>query len=219
LQAFIFDMDGTLADTMPHHAKAWEALIVTLGLKIDHADFHRWSSGLVNREIIPRLLQRSVSEQEIIDLSEAKDSHYRELFQPHLATVPGVLSFLQRATASGIVQAVGSAAPTGNIDFVLDGLGLRRYFKTVVSGNDVQRGKPDPEIFLMAAERMGVAPRHCVVFEDSPAGVEAARRAGMRCVVVTTMQSRADIRALSAATAHVSHVIDDFNDMSLSGLF
>lgn len=219
MRAFIFDMDGTLADSMPYHQKAWQTVLPELGVSVDQDDFFRWSAGLTNREIFPRLLGRGVAADELAALSETKESRYRELYRADMSTLPGVLPFLQRSIDAGYLRAVGSAAPPANLDLVLDGLNLRRYFQAIVGGADVTRGKPDPEIFLRAAERLGVAPADCVVFEDAPAGIEAARRAGMACVIVTTTLTGAQIEAMGADLAHVSHVIDDFTDPSLQTLF
>ena len=219
VRAFIFDMDGTLADTMPYHQLAWDALFVDLGVTVDRDDFFSWSAGLTNREILPRLLGHDFPLDELLAASEKKEAHYRELYRPALATIRGAVPFLQRTLAAGYLRAVGTAAPPDNVDLVLDGLNLREYFQAVVGGADVSHGKPDPEIFLRAAEKLGAAPADCVVFEDAPAGIEAARRAGMSCVVVTTTLTRAQIVAMGEAVAHVTHVIDDFTDPSLNSLF
>lgn len=212
-------MDGTLADTMRHHQLAWDALFAEMGVTVDRDDFFQWSAGLTNREILPRLLGHDFPIGELLAASEKKEAHFREIYRPQLATLPGVVPFLQRALDAGVMRAVGSAAPPQNVDLVLDGLRLRPYFQAVVGGADVSRGKPDPEIFLRAAEKLGASPADCVVFEDAPAGIEAARRAGMRCVVVTTTLTRAQIAAMGDSVSHVTHVINDFTDSSLDSLF
>ena len=219
VRAFIFDMDGTLADTMPYHQLAWDALFADMGITVDRDDFFQWSAGPTNREILPRLLGADFSMDELLAASEKKEAHYRELYRPALSTIAGAVPFLQRTLDAGYLRAVGTAAPPGNVDLVLDGLNQRDYFQAVVGAIDVSHGKPDPEIFLLAAEKLGAAPADCVVFEDTPAGIKAARRAGMSCVVVTTTLTRAQSKAMGNATAHVTHVIDGFTDPSLNSLF
>lgn len=217
MQAFIFDMDGTLADTMPYHQQAWDALLPELGISVDKDEFFRWTAGLTNREIFPRLLNRAVDGDEVDVLSERKESLYRKLYEPHVAALPGAVRFLQDAKDAGIAMAVGTAAPPKNIELVLDTLDLRALLPVVVGAADVERGKPDPDIFLKAAQRLGVAPADCIVFEDAPAGIEAARRAGMTCVVLTTTLSR-DAVAQLPDREHVRLVVDDFHDPALKCL-
>lgn len=185
IRGLIFDMDGTLVDNMRFHDDSWEKWHADLGLPFDRAGFFAKTAGRSGPEIIGEMFPGR-SREELIALEDAKEVIYRAHYKPHLAPLAGLLTLLDRADAAGLPMAVGTAAPPGNVDFTLDGLGLRHRFRTIVSPSQGFRGKPHPDMFLAAAERMGVAPVECLVFEDAPLGVEAARRAGMRAVVLLT---------------------------------
>ncbi|ATB28536.1 HAD family hydrolase [Melittangium boletus] len=203
--AAIFDLDGTLVDNMRFHVQAWSSFSQALGIDTPAERFEREFAGKRNEEILPALLGRSLPPEELTRLAEQKESHYRELFKPHLAPLGGARALLTRLKAGGRGLAVASAAPRVNRDFVLDGTGLRSFFSQVVGAEHVTRGKPFPDLFLAAAQALGAEPSACVVFEDAVNGVLAARAAGMFAVGVTTLASAEMLRE---AGAH--WVIDDF---------
>jgi beta-phosphoglucomutase family hydrolase len=214
LDALIFDMDGTLVDSMPFHEKAWDVMLPELGVSIDRFEFFTWSAGLTNREIFPRLLQRAVSSEELAALADRKEAIYRDCYRPHVALMPGALDVIRRAEQSNVRVAMGTAAPPENVELVVDGLSIRRHFPVIVGGNDVANGKPDPEVFLKAAARMGVSPSRCLVFEDTPAGIKAAFRAGMHCVAITTTLTDSQVQALPN-TSHLRAIVADYTDAAL----
>lgn len=186
VKAFIFDMDGTIVDNMAYHTRSWITFFERRGMAIDADEFFRTTAGRQGKEIIRTHLGNELEDDAVKTLNLEKESVYRELYGPHRKTVAGFDDLIALARTTGIKLAVATAAPVGNIEFTLDGLDLRRHFDAVVGAADVARGKPHPDGFLLAAERLGVAPDACIVFEDAPLGVEAARNAGMRCVVLTT---------------------------------
>ncbi len=214
-RAFIFDMDGTIVDNMAFHTESWMTFFQRRGHALDADVFFRDTAGRQGHEIIRSYLGDVFSEAEHVALMAEKESVYRELYAPHLATVAGFDALVEAARADGVALVVGTAAPNENITFTLDGLDLRRHFDAVVGAADVKRGKPNPDVFLMAAERAGALPEHCIVFEDAPLGVEAARRAGMRAVVLTTTLP-------AEAFAEFDNVIcvaRDFSELSIAALF
>ncbi len=198
--ALIFDMDGTLVDSMPYHEKAWDLMMPELGISVDRFEFFTWSAGLTNKEIFPRLLNRAVGEDELAMLAGRKESLYRECYRDAMSPMHGAVDLLIRAREANIQTALGTAAPPENIELVIGGLDLYEHFPVIVGGADVRNGKPDPEIFLRCAEKMNVTPNRCLVFEDTPAGIEAAFRAGMKCIAITTTLNESQVRALPNTT-------------------
>lgn len=214
-RAFIFDMDGTIVDNMAYHTKAWLAFFAARGQVLDADAFFRATAGRQGHEILSTYLGDEVSESQQVALNAEKEALYRELYGPHLASVAGFDALIASARQDDVALAVGTAAPNENIAFTLDGLGLRRHFDAIVGANDVWRGKPHPDIFQMAAQRAGALPRDCIVFEDAPLGVEAARRAGMRAVVLTTTLPAEAF----AEFDNVIGIVSDFSALTIERLF
>jgi beta-phosphoglucomutase len=184
--AALWDMDGTLVDTAELHFAAWEAACRELGRPFSRADFAS-TFGRRNPEILRWLFgDNRFSDQEIADLGEHKEELYRAAARAQgVVPLPGVTDLLEGLHRAGFRQAVASSAPRGNLDLILDMTGIARYFAAVASAEDTQRGKPDPQVFQVAAQRLGVPPQRSVVLEDAVAGVEAAKAGGMKCVAVS----------------------------------
>jgi beta-phosphoglucomutase family hydrolase len=214
-RAFIFDMDGTIVDNMAFHTQSWITFFERRGRAIDADEFFRTTAGRQGKEIIRSHMGEDLDDDEVATLNHEKEAVYRELYAPHLKSVAGFDDLVNQARAQGIALAVGTAAPPANVEFTLDGLDLRRHFETVVGANDVARGKPHPDVFIEAARRCGARPEDCIVFEDAPLGVEAARRAGMRVVVITTTLPREAF----AEFDNVIAIVDDFEGLTPESLF
>jgi beta-phosphoglucomutase family hydrolase len=188
-RAVIWDMDGVIADTAPYHFQAWRQAFQKRGVEFTEADFRR-SFGQRNDNIIRGILGQQTSDAEIAAISPEKEATYRRLARHHQQAHPGAVAMLQQLQKRDYKIALASSAPPENIRFVLDDLGIGSYFQATVSGRDVTRGKPDPQVFLTAAQKLGVSPDRSVVIEDAVAGVAAAKRAGMACIAVTNTNSR-----------------------------
>ncbi|GAB2592993.1 HAD family hydrolase [Spirosoma areae] len=203
--AVLFDMDGVLIDNTNFHINAWLQFSQKHGRPITKDQYIDNINGRVSADAMAYVFQRPISPGELIVLTEEKEAIYRELYRPHLQPAPGLLEFLSALQGQQIRLAVGTSAPESNVRFTLDGLPLRPYFDAVVDAGMIHRGKPDPEIYLTAAERIGVLPARCVVFEDAFAGIEAGLRAGMAVVAVATTHTRAELTNTGA-----SLIVDDF---------
>lgn len=187
-KAFIFDLNGTMIDDMDFHIRAWHAILTSLGAELSVEQVKLECYGK-NEELLERIFPGRFSNEEMQAMILQKENTYQLEFKPHLKLISGLESFLQKAYAESIPMGIGSAALPMNINYVLDGLHIRHYFKAIVSAVDVTISKPHPETFLSCAKQLGVEPENCIVFEDSPKGVLAAKTAGMPCVVLTTMHS------------------------------
>ena len=207
MKAFIFDLNGTMINDMEYHTKAWQSLFNNeLGGNFTWDEVKPQMYGK-NPEVLVRMFGPDrFTLDEMNDLSYRKEEKYQQEFLPHLALLPGLIEFLEAAYQQGIPMAIGSAAIPFNIDFVLDNLNIRHYFKSIVSADDVVLSKPHPETFLKAAELLGASPLECMVFEDVPKGAEAAANANMKAVVLTTTHNPEEFAHLP----NVLHFAADF---------
>ncbi|MGC4232020.1 MAG: HAD family phosphatase [Niabella sp.] len=188
-KAFLFDLNGTMIDDMDYHIKAWHRILNELGATISLERTREECYGK-NYELLERIFPGRFSNEEKYIMSIEKEKQYQHEFRPNLKLIDGLDEFLKKSYEKGIKMAIGSAAIMFNIDFVLDGLKIRHYFDVLVSADDVQHSKPDPETYLKCAELLNIAPGECLIFEDAPKGVESALRAGMDSVVLATMHSK-----------------------------
>ncbi len=210
---FDLDLDGTLIDSMPHHHDAWVEWHARRGLEIDADRFFAATAGRSNDEIFADMLPGTPL-AEIALLVDEKEALYREFAAPKLALINGARAYVQRAREAGLRLAVCTASTPQNMALAFERFGIDAWVEAVVSPADGLRGKPHPDIFLEAARRLGVAPEHCLVFEDAPLGVEGARRAGMKAVALTTtLEAKA-----FAGYDNLLAVVPDFNAPELSAL-
>jgi beta-phosphoglucomutase len=183
--ALIFDMDGTMVDNMMTHHRGWQKTLAVYGLDLTLEEVMATCHGK-NMEIIERLFPGKYNAEERERISFEKESWYRSIFLPDLKLIAGLAELLEIAQKNGIPMGIGTAAPKENVDFALDNLGIRHYFQAVIDGDDVKKGKPDPEVFFKVADKLGVPYADCLVFEDSPTGAKTALNAGMKAIILTT---------------------------------
>jgi HAD superfamily hydrolase (TIGR01509 family) len=190
IQGVVFDIDGTLLDNMPFHEEAFNTFAVRHGLPALTLETRKWMDGKRNRDIFPYLLKREMTVPEVEVLADEKESLYRELSKGRLTLLAGLDRLLTLLEARGIPVALATSAPRANVVHTLAELGCTTRLPLVARSDEVPRGKPFPDVFLEAARLMQVSPAQCLAFEDAPAGIIAARAAGMTCVGVTTSYTR-----------------------------
>jgi beta-phosphoglucomutase family hydrolase len=214
--AFLFDLNGTMIDDMHYHLDVWHNVLVNqLGAKLSKEEVRAHMYGK-NSELLDRVFGAgSFTEEQVADISHRKEVEYQTIYRPHLQLLEGLTAFLAKAKSNNVKMAIGSAAIPFNIDFVLDNLDIRHYFEAIVSADDVTVSKPHPEVFLKGAQLLHVDPSTCVVFEDAPKGVEAAHRAGMKAVAITTLHTPEEFHNLP----NILFFIKDYTDPRLATLF
>jgi beta-phosphoglucomutase family hydrolase len=213
LNAVLWDMDGVLVDTFEPHFQSWRLTFETLGHTLTLEEFRK-TFGMNNRLILPTILGYELEESDFLRISEQKEALFRQVVRGNVKILPGVLDWLERFKQLGLKQAVASSGPLINLEVLLEEMGIEDRFDAVTSGATL-KGKPDPAVFLLAAEQLGVKPESCLVIEDAVAGVEAARRAGMKCVAVLTTNPAEKLADADVIVRNMEH----FTGEMLSFLF
>lgn len=189
----IFDMDGVICHTNPFHKKAFEAFFDKYKVPYSEPEFEAHMYGKHNSYIMSHFFRRPVGGAELLSLEYEKEALFREIYIESIEALPHYLPFLGALKAAGILTGVATSAPRANLDLILDGLGIRDKMDLVLSSEDVQAHKPSPEVYLKTAERLGLHPEDCLVFEDSYSGVSAAINAGMKVVGVLSSHKKEEL--------------------------
>jgi beta-phosphoglucomutase family hydrolase len=214
LEAVLWDLDGVIADTGTYHCQAWQDVFRERGVSFSEADFRRYF-GQRNDTFIRSILGSKISPAEMDVVAGEKEENYRRRVSRNIRPLPGVVALLKSLHERGVKMAIASSAPLENIRLIIRGLGIDACFQAIAFGREVAEGKPSPQIFLLAAAKLGVEPRNCVVIEDAVAGVAAAVGGGMKCVAVTNSHPR---RRLKEADLIVD-TLEKVGVGDLAGLF
>ena len=206
--AFVFDMDGTMVDSMPAHARSWEVFTRRHGIRMPVEEVLRKTTGRTGVECIRILMGEDIADARAVELINEKEALYRDFFSREFREVKGFREFARQALQRGLKLAVATAGDRNNIAFALGHLKLAQRPDAIVGGDEGIAGKPAPDLFLEAARRLQVPTAQCIVFEDAPFGIEAARRAGMRAVAVCTTHSPEEL-----AGPHVIAQANDYEEL------
>ena len=214
LAGLIFDMDGVLVDSNAFHLDKWMALLNEHGIEFDPAQLPEQILGQRNDTALRFFFGDKLSAEERRRLIEELEEKFRRAFRSHARPLPGLEPLVVEGHRAGIPMAVASSAMAKNVEFVVEALGFRRYFKALVNGDEVSKPKPDPEIYLKAARLLGAKPQSSVAFEDSFVGIEAAKRAGMKCVGIASSFPASELRSRTQADL----VVGSFTELNLRRL-
>ncbi|MHA1803782.1 MAG: HAD family hydrolase [Promethearchaeota archaeon] len=190
----IFDMDGVLADTGPIHFESWKKMAEEeAGVEFTR-EFFEETFGQQSIPITRKLVGPEVSQELVEKWAHLKEYYYREMVKDKLEPLPGAVELIKELKAKGFKLALGSSGPPENVELLLTSLDVKKYFDVIITAAEVRRSKPEPDVFLLAAEKLNIEPSKCVVIEDAPVGIEAAKRAKMKCIALTTTHEKEELK-------------------------
>lgn len=201
----IFDMDGVLADTEPIHFESWVKLGKEIGVEFTKELFKQ-TFGQQSPTITRRLVGAGIDQNLIEKWADLKEQYYRNMIQNKLQPLPGAVELIKRLKSKGFKLAVGSSAPPENVELLLSSLKIKDYFDAVITAEDVKKGKPEPDVFLMVSNILKINPKNCIVIEDAPVGIEAAKRAGMRIIALSTTHDKEQLQDAQLIIKNLSYV-------------
>lgn len=207
-QAVIFDLDGTLIDNNAYHIEAFRVFYNKIGKPFTIEEYKQHINGRVNREIFNYVFNTTLSPEKIEEYTNEKESLYRELYASHIKPIMGLVEFLNELEAAKVPKAVATSGIEPNINFMFEHVPIKNYFFSVIDSTQITHGKPHPEIFLKAAISVNAIPSECVAFEDSLAGIQSAKAAGMKVVALTTTHTANDLKDADL-------IIKDYTQISL----
>lgn len=207
--AIIFDLNGVIINDEPFQKKAWERFCANHNFYLSPWDFKENILGRTNEDILRFIFGSSLSDSQIAEYIQERSNLVKEIFLPYLKPSEGLMPFLKELKDSGIKIGLATSSPSDYIDFILDGIGMRHFFIVILGRNQVKKSKPNPEIYIETAKRLDVSNNSCIVFEDSLIGLQAAKRAGMKVIAITTSCSKEEL-------ADADMVISSFEEININ---
>ncbi len=201
----IFDMDGVLADTATIHFKSRVMVANELGVKMTKKFFEE-TFGQQSIPIMRKLVGPNINQLDVEKFVALKEKYYRDMVKDEIKPLLGVINLIKSLKKKNSKLAIGSSGPPENIDLLLNGLNIKQYFDVIISAKDVKKGKPAPDVFLIAAKRLNIEPKNCIVIEDAPVGIEAAIRAGMKSIALTTTHNEDDLSNADLICPDLSYI-------------
>jgi beta-phosphoglucomutase family hydrolase len=207
-EAVIFDMDGTMVNNTPFHKKAWLEFCKKYNIPLTGEQYMQKISGKNNKAILDGLFERDLNEEEFEKLEAEKEALYRELYKPNLKEIPGLITFIKKVSEIGLKIGVATTSPLPNRIMVLDSLDISRVFTFIAGPEHITHGKPHPEIYLLAAEKLGADPKRSLAFEDTPSGVASAKAAGLTVIGVLSEHTKEELKL-------ADYFIKDFTEIEV----
>lgn len=211
IRGVIFDMDGVITDNNPYHEEAWAEFCRNYGIRLTEEEIHQYIFGRIARDTLEYVFKKTLSVEEIDNYVALKEKIYRELYEPHIKPVIGLMELLNTLKQQGFMLGMATSAPPGNVQFMFDHIPVKDFFDIVLDGESIRKGKPNPEIYIKVIGRLGLSPSECVVFEDSIPGIKAARAAGAIVIGVATTHKAETLKNVNA-------IIHDFTEVDVGYL-
>lgn len=210
--AVIFDLDGTLIDNNLFHLKAWQEFYKKRNRSLTEEEYKQHFNGKTNVDVLAHVFKEPLSPQENDKYTNEKEDLYRKIYEPHIEPVKGLLNLLQQLQNAGIPMAIATSGINVNIDYMFKHVPIQHYFKEVIYSKHIKKGKPDPEIYLVTAKKINVPPAKCVAFEDSIAGIQSAKAAGMKVVAIATTHTPEELII-------ADKLIYDYDDIAITDIY
>ena len=208
-QAVIFDLDGTLIDNNEFHLKTWRYCLQQAGREVSEEEYNAKINGRTNKDVIQYIYGKEITEEEILRHTLEKEAIYRDIYKPYIKPVEGLLEFLETLNNKQVPMAIATSGIQANINFMFEHIPIKKYFKEVVNSAHIQKGKPDPEIYLKTASLLKIEPSQCLVFEDAVVGIKSAKSAGMKVIAINTTHPKSEL-------SEADLIIDDFRLRNLA---
>lgn len=203
-----FDLDGTLVDNNKYHIESWQIFYKKRGWQLSNETYNLYFNGKTNKDVLNFIYQTELSPAIIKELTDEKEKIYREIYLPFIKPVNGLIDFMESLKNHKIPMVMATSGIPENIKFFFDNVPVEHYFQDVINFTHITKGKPDPEIYLLAAQKLGLNPKNCTAFEDSLSGIQSAKDAGFKVIAITTTHTKQELTKADL-------VIDDFTELKV----